>query len=129
MVSQFVGGPDQITYSSFYTDSNGVIQTHTSAAPISVAVVVTLIQAGLWLGLVLLVRGGRNWARILLTILAAIFGLLLLAGSLPSMFGGSNPSPGLILNSVLGLAVVGLEIAAIVFMYSSEALWYFRRIR
>lgn len=87
-------------------------------------VIFTLILLGAWIALVFLMRDGKNWARIVLAVLGGIgilFGVL-------SLFGiGILISLGIfgILQALLSLAQLGLAIAAMIFMFKSDANAYF----
>lgn len=79
--------------------------------------VVMLILAGLFLWLTIMVRKGRNWARITSTVFLAIgivFGLL----------GLGTPGPALV--TVIGIVMLILEIAALVLLWLKASSEYFR---
>lgn len=80
-----------------------------------VAVGFYLALLGLILGFVFLMRSGKNWARIVLTVVGVISVLL----SLLSVAGGG-------LGSILQLVSAGVVITAIVFMYRRDAAPYFK---
>lgn len=80
-----------------------------------VSVVIFLIFAGLWVLLGMLLRKGRNWARIVLTVLAALGLLLGVVGLL-----GEQP----IIFLILGLAQMALYGALLYFMWRPESSAY-----
>lgn len=103
-------------------DTSGLTHSQAQTA-LTFTLAVTLTFALLFLGLELLLvfrmRAGRNWARILLTVLAA-----LTAFSISSSFS-QGPDAGAVINVVSVLVVVG----ALYQMYRPAANAYFRQHR
>jgi hypothetical protein len=88
-------------------------------------IIFQLLLSVLWIVVVLQMRKGANWARIVLTVLGGLgilFGLMGLAalGILfaVGVFGA--------IQAVLGLVALVVEIAAIVFMFKSDSNRYFK---
>jgi hypothetical protein len=83
-----------------------------------------LILSALFIGLVLVMRNGANWARIVLTVLGGIFivlglfGLLLLGIWFAVGFLG-------VITALIQIAQLALTIGAIVFMFKSDANQWF----
>ncbi len=116
------GGFTNITFYSTrsFTGADGVTHSVTragQAGPV-VGIVGALIVAGLWVGLILLLRGGANWARVLLTVLGCVGGLAVIV----NLAGGST----LTLPGVLNIVVLGLVIVALGQLYRGPANWYFK---
>lgn len=80
--------------------------------------VIVLVTAVLYLLFAVLAFRGRNWARIVLTVMTAVFAGLLLLGLLG---GGAADPAGL----VLVLVVLGLSVGGTILMYSPPAARYF----
>jgi lysylphosphatidylglycerol synthetase-like protein (DUF2156 family) len=79
------------------------------------AIVALVIFGGLWTVLAIFLRRGANWARIVLTVLAAlglVLGLLTLGGNLPAVL------------LVIRLVQMALYVALIVFMWRPESSQY-----
>lgn len=100
-------------------DSNATLTHDQASTAITVALIVGAVIALVILGLELLfvfkMRAGRNWARILLTVLGVL-------GILSGLYG---LTVGFTLGSVLNLISIVVVIAAIVFMFKPAARAYF----
>ncbi|MFC7341593.1 hypothetical protein [Saccharopolyspora griseoalba] len=83
-----------------------------------VAAVFLLVLAGLWIMFLLFMRGGRNWARVVITVVGAIWLLF----TLPQVFG---PVVVLDLLAVLQLAAIAATIA---FAYLTPSNQYFQAV-
>jgi len=122
--------PFQFVYTSSQSVQTGPgtyavqTQTHVATVPLWAIIVTSTVSAGLWAGLILLVRGGANWARIVLTIIAVVAEVLTLLDIL-----GSLANPGMILAGVLNLVVFVQVIVALVKMYGTQSNDYFRSRR
>jgi hypothetical protein len=90
----------------------GMASTVTGAASIG-AVIGAVVGAVLWIFFGVMMRGGRNWARIVLT----VFGAISILFNLVATFTGPTP-----ILSVLGVLVTA---AVIVLMYRPAANPYF----
>ncbi|ASO18124.1 hypothetical protein AHOG_02300 [Actinoalloteichus hoggarensis] len=86
---------------------------------IIITVVITLLVAALNLLFVFMMRNGRNWARILLTVLSAL-GLL---SSLNSL-GDATANPLTLILTIVGIA---LPLAAVFLMFRPESNRYFQQ--
>ena len=101
-------------------DAVGVDQTSaerdaTRTGTIVGAIVALVIFGGLWTILAIFLRKGANWARIVLTVLAAlglVLGLLTLGGNLPAVL------------LVIRLVQMALYVALLVFMWRPESSQY-----
>ncbi len=91
-----------------------------------VAATISAILAGLMILFVFKMRAGRNWARILLTVLGAlsILGTLSDLGSLAANFEVGGPG---ILLGLLAIAQPLLVIGGLVMMYLADSNRYFRQ--
>lgn len=81
------------------------------------AVIGFLVFGGLWLLLGVFLRKGRNWARIVLTVLAGLglaLGVVGLLGEQPTIF------------LVLSLAQMGLYVALLYFMWRPDSTAYLK---
>ncbi len=79
------------------------------------AIVALVIFGGLWTVLAIFLRKGANWARIVLTVLAAlglVLGLVTLGGNLPAVL------------LAIRLVQMALYVALIVFMWRPESSQY-----
>jgi hypothetical protein len=117
------------TVSQDPTTGDTITQTHTTPASAPVAIIASLVIAALWAGLILLLRRGANWARITLTVLAVIGELGLLVQVVNAFGGAAAANTGTIVQTVLGLVLLGLVLGALITMYRSDARPYFRRRR
>ena len=121
-------------YFSYTTSSapdprTGVIysQTHVSPMPVGLLIIFSVLLAAAWAGLILLLSRGRNWARVLLTVLA-VFGEWSLAAQLISAFGSpAAAAPIKLLAGLPSIAALALVVPSIVLMYRPAAASYFRR--
>jgi hypothetical protein len=128
VLQQALGGPAAITFTSFYTrsstqsDGSTVSRTigHSGPAPVAVALVVLIIIGALWGLFTFKVWQGRQWSRILLTVLGGLGCLF----TLVQLFAAFS-SPGGALRALLDLFLLGFALAAIITMYSSAAGSYF----
>lgn len=99
-----------------------------AAAGVGAGVFLGLILFAAWIACVFLMRDGKNWARIVLAVLGG-FGILF---GLIGLFGiGLLFSAGIvgIIQALLSLIQLGLTIAAIIFMFKSDANAYFAAAR
>jgi len=85
---------------------------------LAIGLVFALIVLGLEILFVLKMKAGRNWARIVLTVLGALSALSALS---------SLAQAGVSLGSVLTLISLGVVVAAIVCMYRPAANEYFAK--
>jgi hypothetical protein len=101
-------------------------ETHTQPMPFFVALLALLVVAALWVLLVSLMRGGVNWARIVLTVLGVLGSMGSLVGELTVL-----ATPELGAADVVGAAgqavVLVLVVAALIAMHHRSASAYFRR--
>jgi hypothetical protein len=81
-----------------------------------VAVVFLLVLAGLWIMFLLFMRGGRNWARVVITVVGAIW----LVFTLPQVLG-----PVVVLDLLALLELVAIA-ATIAFAYLAPSNRYFQ---
>lgn len=121
-------------YSSYTTSSapdprTGVVysQTHVSPMPVGLLVIFSMLLVAVWAGLILLLGRGRNWARVILTVLA-VFGEWDLTVQLISAFGSpAAAAPVKLLAGLPSMAALVLVVPSIVLMYRPAAAPYFRR--
>jgi hypothetical protein len=92
-----------------------------------VAIVVLVVLAGLWALLVLGMRSGANWARILLAVLGALGMISTLFAAITSFVGSGDTQAGDIVQGVLDLATFVLALLGMLRMFSKEAAPYFNR--
>lgn len=93
-----------------------------SATPSYGGIIFSLVISAVWIVVVMQMRKGANWARILLTVLGAIsllFGIIGIWVFFGLGFLG-------LLQGVLGLAGYAAIAGAIVFMFNSESNRYFK---
>jgi uncharacterized membrane protein YuzA (DUF378 family) len=94
-------------------DTSGTLTESTARTGIIVAsVVILLVGVGIYALLAVFLGKGKNWARIVYTVLAAIFGLL---GVLS--LGGDQPA----LTLVLGVVQLALITATLFFLWKPES--------
>ena len=101
-------------------DTSGLTQAQLQAAVnvgLIVALVVTIIMLGLQILFVFKMKAGRGWARIVLTVLAALGAI----STLMSLSGGFT------LSTAFSVVSLGLIIAAVVFMFRPAANPYFSK--
>ncbi|MBQ0922757.1 hypothetical protein [Saccharopolyspora endophytica] len=84
---------------------------------IAIAVVFCLVLAGLWIMFLIFMRNGRNWARIVITVVGALWFLL----TIPTVIGGAAGGIGTALVAVLQLATIA---ATIVYAYLAPSNQY-----
>ncbi|GAB3676106.1 hypothetical protein [Saccharopolyspora tripterygii] len=84
---------------------------------IAIVVVFCLVLAGLWIMFLIFMRNGRNWARVVITVIGALWFLL----SIPTVLGGAAGGIGTALVAVLQMVVVG---ATIVYAYLAPSNQY-----
>ncbi|GAA2329633.1 hypothetical protein GCM10009854_00520 [Saccharopolyspora halophila] len=87
---------------------------------ITFLLVMLVVLGGLWIMFLVFMRGGRNWARIVITVVGAIWALRTLLGLL-----GSGGYP---IVAVLAVAQLVVVVATIVFAYLAPSNQYFRAI-
>lgn len=95
------------------------------AGPSYGGIIFSLIISAVWIVVVLQMRKGANWARILLTVLG---GLGILIGLISLLGFGILFSIGIlgVLQALLGLVALVAEIGAIVFMFKSDSNHFFK---
>ena len=96
-----------------------------SASPSYGGIIFSLIISAVWVVVVMQMRKGANWARILLTVLG---GLGILLGLIGFLGFGILFSTGIlgVLQALLGVVALVAEIGAIVFMFKSDSNRYFK---
>ncbi|APU12557.1 hypothetical protein UA75_02355 [Actinoalloteichus sp. GBA129-24] len=99
-------------------DSEAESVLETFRAAMMITAVIALIFSAVFLLFVFMMRNGRNWARILLTVLSGL-ALLSTIGSL-----GDTGSNGLLVGQTM--LSIALPIGAIVAMYLPESNRYFK---
>lgn len=116
------------TTSSAPDPKTGVIysQTHVGPMPVHLLVIFSVLLAVVWAGLILLLSRGRNWARVILTVLA-VFGEWSLVVQLISAFGSPAAAAVKLLGGLPSMAALVLVVPSIVLMYRPAAASYFRR--
>jgi hypothetical protein len=116
------GGFTGVTFYSTrsFTDADGVTHsvTRTGGASAVAGVVIGLIVAGLWVGLIFALRAGANWARVLLTVLGGLGCLAVIVGL--------ATAAGLTVPGSLDIVVLGLVVVALAQLYRGPANWYFK---
>lgn len=85
---------------------------------ITFLLVMLVVLGGLWIMFLVFMRGGRNWARIVITVVGAIWALRTLLGLLSS---GGYP-----IVAVLAVVQLVAVVATIVFAYLAPSTQYFR---
>lgn len=94
-------------------DAAGTLSESSARAGIIVAsLVILVIGVGIYALLAVFLGKGKNWARIVYTVLAAIFGLLGVLG-----LGGDQPA----LTMLLGVAQLALIAATLYFLWQRES--------
>lgn len=83
-----------------------------------VGLVFLVVLAALWIMFLLFMRGGRNWARVVVTVVGAIWSVL----TLPQVFG-----PVVVLDLLAVLQLVAI-VATIAFAYRASSNHYFQAI-
>ncbi|WP_367134601.1 hypothetical protein [Saccharothrix sp. HUAS TT1] len=96
-----------------------------SVQPSYGSLIFSLVLSVVWILVVMQMRKGANWARILLTVLGA---LSVIAGLLGLLALGVMFSIGFLgaIQALLGLVQLAITIAAIVFMFKSDSNRYFK---
>jgi hypothetical protein len=107
------------TQSEQTVDGVTFAQATATPAPTSVLVGVLIVMALIWMLFVAFLWRGQQWARVLLTVLGVLGGLLTLAGLL---------SAGLI-PIALDAVVIICTVVAMLMMWGSEVTRYVRRPR
>ncbi|WP_440901987.1 hypothetical protein [Actinosynnema sp.] len=85
----------------------------------------TLAITAVWVAVAFAMRGGANWARIVLTVLGAlslVFGALVSLFSLPVLFAIGALG---VVEALLSIASIPVMLAAIVYMFTGGASRYF----
>ncbi|MEU4739467.1 hypothetical protein AB0G02_03240 [Actinosynnema sp. NPDC023658] len=97
----------------------------TSIQPGYGSLIFSLVLSVLWILVVMQMRKGANWARIVLTVLGVIS---VIGGLLGLLAIGILFSVGFLgaIQALLGLAQLAITIAAIVFMFKSDSNRYFK---
>ncbi|MEB3370311.1 hypothetical protein [Saccharopolyspora mangrovi] len=86
---------------------------------IAIAAVFCLVLAGLWIMFLVFMRNGRNWARIVITVVGVLWFLL----TIPTVVGGSTGGIAAVLLAVLQLAALA---ATIIYAYTTPANTHFQ---
>ncbi|RRO13067.1 hypothetical protein EIL87_25815 [Saccharopolyspora rhizosphaerae] len=86
---------------------------------LAVVAVFCLVLAGLWIMFLVFMRNGRNWARIVITVVGALWFLL----TVPTVIGGATTSIVTALVAVLQLAAIA---ATVIYAYTGDANRYFQ---
>ncbi|MGP4015195.1 hypothetical protein [Saccharopolyspora sp. 5N708] len=89
---------------------------------LAVMTAIVAVVAALWIMFLFFMRRGRNWARIVITVVGALWFLL----TIPSVAGGSTGGSTTALLAVLQLLAVG---ATLVFAYLAPSNQYFQLAR
>jgi hypothetical protein len=93
-------------------------QVHNAeVATIAVAVAIQLVGIGLWIWMALANQAGKNWARMVATVLFAVNTLFLFLGF---------ARPGAIGSRVLGIVIWLAGVGAVVFLWRRESSAYFQ---
>ncbi|HKN51655.1 MAG TPA: hypothetical protein VJX66_04095 [Amycolatopsis sp.] len=108
--------------------TGGVDPATLKSVAIVIAIVVLVVLAGLWALLVLGMRNGAAWARILLTIVGVLGLLSTLFAAVQSFIGSGDTQVGDIVQGVFDLATFVLALFGMIRMFSKEAGPYFSRI-
>lgn len=108
---------DDAVQTALESDTSGTLTEGAARAGVIAFIVIFLvIGVGIYALLAIFIKRGKNWARIVFTVLAAIFLLL-------GIFGlGSDQSA---LSLVVGLAQIGLTAATLFFLWKPESSAYF----
>ncbi|MDI2031205.1 hypothetical protein QFW96_21430 [Saccharopolyspora sp. TS4A08] len=85
----------------------------------AIVVVFCLILAGLWIMFLIFMRNGRNWARIVITVVGALWFLL----TIPTVIGGATGAVLTTLAAVLQLAALA---ATIIYAYLTPSNPHFQ---
>ncbi|GAA0505241.1 hypothetical protein GCM10011581_32820 [Saccharopolyspora subtropica] len=88
-------------------------------AVLALTTAIVAVIAALWIMFLFFLRRGRNWARIVVTVVGVVWFLI----TIPSVFGGTGGSALTAVLGVLQLAAVG---ATVVFANLAPSTEYFR---
>lgn len=132
-LGQILNSPSQIVVTSITTTTtSGRTDRHVESLPLPtpIALVLFVITAALWVALIMWMRGGRNWARTMLTILGVVgcvIEILVVMTAIHIDSIGIATNAGGVVEGLLGLLTIGLVIPALIGMNKHAAKKYFHR--
>lgn len=110
-----------VMFYSYNSTSSNTVAVH-QASNVASGIIAAIITGGVWLWMAWKTGAGRNWARVLSSVLFG-FGCLGLIGVLASL--GSSGGTGLAFALIFGLAQWGVGLAAIIQLWRPESSQFF----